>query len=229
MKQFQLFTFVLLILLSSIVAAQPKIQLAEGPNFEFGDVISGSKLTKEITVKNIGTDTLHIKDVRAQCGCTATLLKEKSIPPSQESKLSVTFNAAGYKAGKVTKHVYVDSDDPTTPTLTVEFAPNVIQLLEVIPTMLSFNNAKIDSQLVRTVTIKNSSKDTINILSVENNFEQLKVSLSNMKLAPGDSSVVTGELLPTKAGSYQAVVNLLTDHPSLSKLEVKAFMWVNRK
>ncbi len=229
MKQLQLLVFVLLFLICSIAVAQPKIQLAEGTSFEFGDVISGGKVTKEITVKNVGTDTLHIKDVRAQCGCTATLLKEKSIAPSHESKLSVTFNAAGYKSGKVTKHVYVDSDDPTTPTLTVEFQPNVIQLIEVVPTMLSFNNAKIDTQLTRTVTIKNTSKDSINILSVENNFDGLNVSLSKMNLAPGDSSVLTGELVTKKAGSYQTVVNVLTDHPSLSKVEVKAFMWVNRK
>jgi hypothetical protein len=229
MKHLHLTVFILLVFLCSIASAQPKIQLAEGQNLEFGDVISGQKLTKEITVKNIGTDTLHIKDVRAQCGCTATLLKEKTIAPSQESKLSVTFNAAGYRSGKVTKHVYVDSDDPTTPTLTVEFQPNVIQLLEVVPTMLSFNNAKIDTQLTRTVTIKNTSKDSINILSVENNFDGLKVSLSNMHLAPGDSSILTGDLVTKKAGSYQTVLNVLTDHPSLSKFEVKAFMWVNRK
>ncbi|MBI3195396.1 MAG: DUF1573 domain-containing protein [Ignavibacteriae bacterium] len=229
MKHLQLLIIVLLLLICSFAAAQPKIELAEGTNLEFGDVISGNKLTKEITVKNIGTDTLHIKDVRAQCGCTATLLKEKAIAPSRESKLSVTFNAAGYRSGKVTKHVYVDSDDPMTPTLTIEFEPNVIQLLEVNPSMLSFNNAKIDTQLVRSITIKNTSKDTINILSLENNFEQLKVSLSKNHLAPGDTSVLTGELFTTKAGSYQTVVNVLTDHPSLSKLEVKAFMWVNRK
>ncbi|TAK56055.1 MAG: DUF1573 domain-containing protein [Bacteroidetes bacterium] len=229
MKVFPLVLVASLFIISVFSYAQPKIQLNEGSNLEFGDVVSGNKISKEISIKNGGTDTLHIKDVRAQCGCTATLLTEKILAPNQAANLSITFNSAGYRPGRATKHVYIDSDDPATPTMTIEFSPNVIQYLEATPNMLSFNSAKVDTVITKSVMVKNTSKDTINIVAVDSKFEYLKVSLSKQHLVPGDSTELTGVLNTPKAGSYQSTVTLLTDNPNLPKFEIKSFMWVNRK
>jgi len=229
MKLFLTGLAVFLCLVSSIALAQPKIELKSGTNLSFGDVVSGAKVSKEVTIMNTGKDTLHIKDVRAQCGCTATLLREKVLAPAQEANLSITFNATGYRAGKVQKHVYIESDDPQTPTLTLEFEPNVIQILDITPNMLSFNDAKVDSEMTRSVKIKNTSHEPIKIVNIDNTFEYLKVSTSKNELAPGDSLELTGVLKTPKPGSYQATVILMTDNPNLSRAEVKVFMWVNRK
>jgi len=215
--------------IGTLLYAQPKIGLKEGVNLNFGDVIAGEKITKEVTIMNSGKDTLHISDVTAQCGCTATLLKEKILAPGAEANLSITFNASGYRAGKVVKHVYVKSDDPETSTLTIEFQPNVIQLLELNPLMLSYNNAIVDTPMTKSLILKNTSNDTINILSIDNSFEFLKVAVGKTTLAPGDTTELSGTLLTPKPGSEQKIIYLLTDHPSIPKVEVKVFLFVNRK
>ena len=228
MKLYTILYLTCFFLLGSLAVAQPKLEVKEGLLLDFGDVISGQKISHEVTLKNTGTQTLHISNVRAQCGCTATLLKEKTLDPGQEAALSITFNSTGYGAGKVQKHVYIDTDDPKTPETTIEFDPNVVRLLDVNPNMFSFNT-KIDSEITRSVIIKNLSKDSINILSMDNSYEYLHLSLSKKNLAPGDSTILTGVLNTPKSGSDSPTVTLLTDHPNLPKLEIKAFMWVNRK
>src|ERR1041385_3351827 len=76
--------------------AQPKIQAVGGTTYDFGDAYTGNKVDRLITVRNIGTDTLRITDVKAQCGCTAAMMTQKSIAPGDSGKLSISFNTSGY-------------------------------------------------------------------------------------------------------------------------------------
>src|ERR1043165_3054983 len=96
--------------------AQARIQLeGEGKALDFGDVYAGSKLVHDVTIKNVGKDTLRISDVHAQCGCTATLLQENTIAPDGSTRMTVTFDSKNYPPGKVTKHVYITSNDTSQP------------------------------------------------------------------------------------------------------------------
>ena len=65
--------------------AQPKIEITQGTSLKFGDVYNTEKMVRDVTVKNSGKDTLHIKNVKAQCGCTTTGLSEMKVPPNDSS------------------------------------------------------------------------------------------------------------------------------------------------
>lgn len=97
-------------------------------SIDFGKVKQGKVLEHVFVFTNEGDSTLSIKRVRQSCGCTAALLKDKEIPPGKNGELKVTFNTRGY-ANKVSKYVYVDSNDPAQPskrltvTATIEVPP----------------------------------------------------------------------------------------------------------
>lgn len=89
----------------------PKIKFHE-VKIDFGKVKQGKVLTHAFKFVNEGDETLTIDRVRTSCGCTAVLVSKKEIPPGEEGELKVTFNTRGY-AGKLSKYIYVDTNDPT--------------------------------------------------------------------------------------------------------------------
>jgi hypothetical protein len=202
--------------------AQPRIQVVGGTTFNFGDVYSGTKVTHNAMLKNAGTDTLFIKDVTAQCGCTAAMTSKKILAPSDTGSISITFNTGSY-TNKVTKHVYVTSNDTTTPKLTIEFSANVINVLTVSPNYLTFNIQKNDSTYVKSITLTNTSKSSVKILSVNSKVNGLKATLMKNQLMPGDQTELQAVFRPTKRETMDGIIELTTDHPNQSRIEIKVF------
>lgn len=210
--------------------AQPKIVLeGGGKSIEFGEVLAGNKISRNVLITNTGKDTLKISSVRAQCGCTATELKHGFVAPGDSTTVLITFNSNGYPNGKVVKHVYVTSNDSTNANATLEFTANVIIPLMVTPAYFNFNQAKIDSTYEKSLTVTNNSKVPINIdsLSVQANY--MTVKLGKRHLAPGESTQLEAVLHPTTSGSFEGVVQMSTDHPAQRKVEVRYLAWVTRK
>ena len=90
-----------------------KIKFTED-SFDFGKIEQGEVLTHVFVFQNTGEETLKIKRVSSSCGCTAALVTKREVPPGEKGELRVTFNSRGLR-GKVTKYVYVESDDQTQP------------------------------------------------------------------------------------------------------------------
>src|SRR5881409_3051437 len=105
MGKLSVLCFIVLLSITGMIA-QPKIQAEGGTTLELGDVFNGTKAEHLVTIKNVGTDTLKILEVKAQCGCTAAMMTATKLAPSASGKLSISFDTHNYN-GKVTKQVYV--------------------------------------------------------------------------------------------------------------------------
>ena len=231
MKRMSLVFAVPLLLSLPLLHAQPKIQVVDGNQLDFGDVYHGNKAEKVITIKNIGTDTLRITDIHAQCGCTAAMMtdNDKRLGPNQSGKLSISFNTQNY-SGPVSKQVYISSNDTGNSRLTITFKTNVMEVLGFEPKLLSFDNMKLDSTYTRTVTISNpSAKDPIKILSVESKNPMLKITLMKNQLMPGEKTQLQATFTPDKTGTFQGTIDFTTDHAITPKLSINFYAWVNRK
>jgi hypothetical protein len=98
---------------ASAFAAKPKIVfVTESKNF--GKLKQGDEATYEFVFRNEGDAKLTIRNVETSCGCTAALVSDRTVDPGKAGKIKVVFNSMGY-AGEVTKYIFVDSDDPSTP------------------------------------------------------------------------------------------------------------------
>jgi len=213
----------------TLVMGQPKISIIKGTNLDFGDLYQGQKIEKIVSIKNAGTELLKIDNVKASCGCTATLLDKQEIKPNETAILNISFNSQNF-SGKVTKTVDISSNDPESPKVTIKFVSNIIQVLKINPPYFGFNNLKVDSVHTREISITNPSKDkTINILSVKSKDENVKVKLMKNTLKPGEETTLQAICQPAKIGSTQGIVELTTDHLLQNKFEIKVYMWTSRK
>ena len=101
---------------------------------ELGSVIEGDKATVRWLLENRGDADLIIERTRSSCGCTVVKLTEeqKLIPPGGSLELEAEFNTRG-RRGTQTKTVTVYSNDPSEPTLKLEFKANITRLYEIKP------------------------------------------------------------------------------------------------
>ncbi len=101
---------------STKVAKGPKIQFAE-TSFDFGTAAQNTAVKHLFKFKNVGTDTLKITQVKTSCGCTAAE-SSKIIPPQKDGQIEVTYST-GSNMGKVSKTIYVFSNDVEAPQRSV--------------------------------------------------------------------------------------------------------------
>ena len=227
----KLFSILAVLSLISIISvfSQPKIDIRGGTTLSFGDAYSGTKVERVVTIHNAGTDTLKLSGVKAACGCTAALLTTDAIAPGDSGKLSITFNTQGYGGNMPTKQVYLTTNDPTLQKPTINFSVNVVDALAADPKFLSFDNSKLDSTYTKTVTITNPSRDPIKILSVKFPLEQFKIDMMKTELMPGEQTQLQAVYHPTKSGTFQDNIEIVTDNKAQPKFLVRVYAWVNRK
>ncbi|HLB01276.1 MAG TPA: DUF1573 domain-containing protein [Bacteroidota bacterium] len=214
---------------TGVGVSQPKIEVVTGNTIDMGSVYGGEIVQKIAVIKNVGTDTLTISDVKAQCGCTATLMSEKVLAPNDTGKLSISFNTAGQN-GHRSKQVYVMSNDPANPKLTITFSADVMSVLDIMPKVISFNNSKVDSSYTQTVTIKNPSQsEAVNILSVKVDVPSIKTTLMKNKLMPGEETQMQVTIAPTKSGTMNGKIAITTDHKKQSEFDIGVFAFISKK
>lgn len=211
--------------------AQPKIETVGGNTLDLGDAFKGQRAEKVLTIHNAGKDTLRITEVRAQCGCTAAMMSEKDkvLAPDATGKLSISFDTHNYD-GKVSKQVYVTSNDTSNPRMTITFSANVTSVLDMDPKLFSFDNMKLDSSYTKAITLTNpSQKSALKILTVDSKDPMIKVSLMKNELMPGEKTQIQATFNPTKTGTFSGVIELTTNHPQQPKMEIRYYAWVTKK
>jgi hypothetical protein len=188
----------------------PRLELAGGTTFDFGDIYRGQKATHLFTIKNAGNDTLLIKNVSASCGCTAAMASENVVPPKSTSRLNVTFSSEGY-GGRVHKTVTVESNDPLNPVQRVNITANVQPVLEPSPTYLFIPRSKVDSVTLSSILVTNVTQKPVTILGVETSLDGLEVEVPQKALKPSDKTDLRVSYKPSKPGPAYGQIVLKTD------------------
>lgn len=113
---------------SQDVTKRSKLKV-ETPEYNFGTVTQGVKVTHEFIVKNIGEADLVIQKVIPSCGCTASSVSSDTIPPGGEGKIKVEFDTTGFSGEKLkTVRVLTNDLDEPAPLLSIKgiITPDVI-------------------------------------------------------------------------------------------------------
>lgn len=213
--------FIFLILIGAVATlAQPKIEIFGGEMFDFGEMYKGDKVDRKVTVQNTGTQTLVIDRVQASCGCTATLLEEKNIPPGKTTLLSIGFDSKNFN-GEVHKSVTVFSNDPNFASKEIRFKAFIKEVLTATPPYIFFTTGKVDSAMTSSGTLKNMSDETIRVLSVSSNTPEVKFDLKKKSIAPGETTQFNLIFTPSKAGYVNHDIVIKTSHAKQKELTMK--------
>jgi len=92
------------------LAMAPVISV-DDPEFKFGKINQGDKVDHVYVLTNSGKTDLHIRKVKASCGCTAVQPDRKVIAPGESVNIKTVFNSAG-KVGNQNKTVTIITNDP---------------------------------------------------------------------------------------------------------------------
>lgn len=123
-----IFIAVIALLFSAFNRSKPKI-VPMVTKFDFGDVVSGQILIKEIEIKNAGNGTLVIEGVSTSCGCTTAEVSQSQIKSGQSATLTIQFDSGAHgpkETGEVSRLIFIASNDPQNPELVIEFNANIL-------------------------------------------------------------------------------------------------------
>lgn len=106
---------IFLICISAIAFAEgnPRISFTQ-ESYDFGKVNQGKIVEYTFSFENKGTEELVIKEVTTSCGCTAALVSNSVTKPGETGQIKVSYDSQG-RAGKVSRTITVESNDPVEP------------------------------------------------------------------------------------------------------------------
>ncbi len=117
---------------ATITASQNAKAAVDQKTFDWGQInMKGGNVSKTFTIKNTGTDTLKLTNIKTSCHCTKAQIKigqDSSpyfgmssisswigeVPPGQEAQLEVIFDPAYHGpqgVGPITRLVAVETND----------------------------------------------------------------------------------------------------------------------
>ncbi|MFO7444993.1 MAG: DUF1573 domain-containing protein [Ignavibacteriaceae bacterium] len=174
----------------------------EPKQYDFGDIQQGEVVTHDFIIKNDGNDVLTIKNVRASCGCTAAQPSKNELKPGESTEVQVSFNSEG-RSGKQAKTVYIETNDPASPTVKLSFSGNVVKGsgntsktpdISFKETSHDFGKVKQGEIPEYTFKFKNNGKSTLEIKDVKTSCGCTAALISSKKIEPGKEGTIRVEL-----------------------------------
>jgi mono/diheme cytochrome c family protein len=112
--------------------AQESTQKTDSPriiidpeSYDFGTVDRGVWLKHQFAITNTGNAPLVLSRTYATCGCTLPKLNKSKLLPGETGALDVSVDTS-MKQNRITKSVFVVSDDPLRPSVKVDLSMNVV-------------------------------------------------------------------------------------------------------
>lgn len=90
---------------------QPQIIPAEQRSHDFGSVARAAKTEHRFAITNIYPQQMHIRAVRASCGCTTPIIETETIEPGQTGSILARFNTGTF-TGQKQANLTVSIDRP---------------------------------------------------------------------------------------------------------------------
>jgi hypothetical protein len=202
----------------SIASAQPRLLAVEGEKFDLGTIFRGMVVDHHLTLKNTGTEALHLGPIEASCGCTGAIVSSENLRPGETGSLAITFNSKNF-TGQVHKTVTVRTTPPITPPLLVEFTATIIDEIACTPQQFWFKDAEVGKKTRMAITVRNNGKEPLRLTGWRSQLAGFTMILPSAPIDTGKSAEVVAELIPEKAAPIISdAVFLTTSNPRRAEL-----------
>lgn len=173
-------------------ASKARIKFLED-YWDFGSIPLDAVVTHDFPIKNEGTDTLVITEIKPTCGCTTAPLESNKIAPGEIENLHVQLNTHKLN-GLVRKFINIDCNDPINPYLRISFKAVINdpkQIIVPVPNTARFGKVLKGEGKDVTLEIRNGgdSEMTLDLLSMPNE-DIVTTEIGKNELKPGDSTEV---------------------------------------
>jgi hypothetical protein len=207
----------------SFAFAQPKLLAVEGQKFDLGTVFRGTVVEHQLTLKNTGTEALHLGPVEASCGCTGAIVSSESLRPGESGSLAITFNSKNF-TGQVHKTVTVRTTPSITPPLLIEFTAMILDEITVTPQQFWFKDAEVGKKSRMMLTVRNNGKEPLRLTGWRSQLAGFTLTLPSAPIDTGKSVEIVAELTPEKAAPIISdAVFLTTSNPRRPELYLAVY------
>ena len=212
---------------SWILNAQPRLELSK-PEIDLGTIYSGMPVKGKIEYRNSGKDTLRVS-FHPTCGCTTIKPPKLFLLPKESDYVEFEFNSSGY-SGKIEKWISVDSNDPRSPNVGVQFVANVVTDLEPAGSKLSAwvtSNLTVGQTISDTRNFVNSSGHPLAIKGVTTSSPSALQAIVEQKiLKPSESIAITATVKGERIGYMREHIYVQTDSKNQPQVDIPIFFYV---
>ena len=192
----------------SCLAARAELKW-EQTTIEVHPAVGDKAAVAHFKYENTGKTAVHLKSVKASCGCTATQTQREVVNPGEKGEITATFNFGDRVGPQPPKTVTVQTDDPppAQSTITLTLHADIPQSVEVKPNFIYWTTGEAPkSKKVWIKAAKDFPVKNINVKSNSQNFES--------KVEPGKSGEWTVEVTPKDTSHPMGTALLIeTDYP----------------
>lgn len=190
---------------------------------DLGSVWAGDQLHATFRIKNVGGDTLQIKDIEEKCDCTVAGDYPKTLEPGEAGELPFTLDTAKLPR-KFERKVIVVTNDPTVPKYELKLRGEVKPLFEISPKSKQVRFVIPPGQFPKpkTFSISNAGPKPLE-LSIDPSSDYAKFDFQLAETQPGQKfEVRVSPKPPFKPGSKVGSVKLKTNTSSIKTISLRA-------
>lgn len=203
--------------------AQGTLEIQGGDTHDWGLVAPG-RLTTIVKLKNVGSGTLNISEVRPTCLCTVAPIDRNMLEPGEIAHIDVTLDVTG-KSGLVERNIVIRSSDSANPQRILRLKASVKRDLTITPSSyLVLNGGKKDLESAADpIVITNTSSAPITLYPPSAPQGNLKARFDMKEpreLKPGEQLELKGFITPLDAKSVSGTIKMKTSSPQFTFIDL---------
>lgn len=152
----------------------PKI-VFETTSKDLGTFPEGPEVPFDFAFTNKGDADLKILNVQKSCGCTSATSTSQVVKPGESARIVAGFTTINH-VGVNGKSIVVTTNDPVSPTVSLNFTLKVEAQVELDPpNSLQFGEALLGTTGTMTLKLTNRSKDPLHVTGVRSTSKDFSV------------------------------------------------------
>lgn len=172
----------IIVLINNQQNPSPELAFAQ-ERIDFGTLPEWKgSVTRSVTARNTGKNTLHIQDVRTGCSY-AEITVPAAIPPDREATFHITINPETLPADETSATATIFTDSPKTPIVPLIIVAAAKRFATLTPDSYDFGDIRPETTYQKTIML------TINA----------PLDTSDIRLLPSSHSTLTWEIDPHTA------------------------------
>ena len=174
-------------------------------------------VTRFLTARNVGSNTLHIQSVHTGCSY-AQITAPDAIPANAIGTLHITINPETLPADETSATAIIFTDSPTTPNVALTIIATAKRFATLTPDVCEFENILSGTTHQKTITLTvNAPLDTSDIRLLPSSHPRLTWEMTS------DPSVITIQLGPLKdRGHFSSLLTVAFPNERTLTLPVTA-------
>ncbi|OYE00258.1 choice-of-anchor D domain-containing protein [Nostoc sp. 'Peltigera membranacea cyanobiont' 232] len=198
------------------------VDIADGSTnaISFGDVVAGNTLTKTFTIKNTGTATLNLSNLKLPDGFSLVGTLPTSVAANGSTAITVALNTTtpGTYSGSFTLNNNDTNESPfdfaisgivkPVPAPEIQVLNGTVDIADGSTTAISFGDVVAGNTLTKTFTIKNTGTAALNLSNLKLPDGFSLVGTLPTSVAANASTAITVALNTTTPGTYSGSFTL---------------------